>query len=70
VEALLEQLEKANQRYGSVASIPAAIIRALRMSQLIKENGKGLPPCPQCSQGTIRQENCLLCRHCGWTKCS
>jgi ribonucleoside-diphosphate reductase alpha chain len=70
VEALLEQLEKANQRYGSVASIPAAIIRALRMSQLVKENGNGLPPCPQCSQGTIRQENCLVCRHCGWTKCS
>ncbi|ALA57982.1 adenosylcobalamin-dependent ribonucleoside-diphosphate reductase [Nitrospira moscoviensis] len=70
VEALLEQLEKANQRYGSVASIPAAIIRALRMSQLVKDNGNGLPPCPQCSQGTIRQENCLICRHCGWTKCS
>ncbi|MGE3152091.1 MAG: adenosylcobalamin-dependent ribonucleoside-diphosphate reductase [Nitrospiraceae bacterium] len=70
VEALLEQLEKANQRYGSVASIPAAIIRALRMSQLVKENGNGLPPCPQCGQSTIRQENCLVCRQCGWTKCS
>jgi ribonucleoside-diphosphate reductase alpha chain len=29
------------------------------------------PLCPKCSQpGLVKQDGCMTCRHCGWSKCS
>jgi len=66
VKKLLSQLEKANGKYGSVSSIPAAIIRAFRMLGI---NGGPGESCPDCGSILILQEGCIKCITCGYTKC-
>ncbi len=64
---LLGQLEKANRKYGHVASIPAAVVRAFRK---IGMNGKGsLEMCPDCQGVLVLEEGCIKCHTCGFTKC-
>jgi len=43
IETLLSQLEKANRKYGSVVSIPAAMVRAFRMVGLSGGQQEELP---------------------------
>ncbi len=65
VEKLLSQLEKANKKYGSVASVPSAIIRAFRMLDL----GALRETCPDCGGVLVLEEGCIKCLSCGFTKC-
>lgn len=65
VKKLISQLEKANQKYGSVASIPAAIIRAFRMIGINSHEES----CPDCSGVLVLEEGCVKCLTCGYSKC-
>ncbi|MEM7827726.1 MAG: adenosylcobalamin-dependent ribonucleoside-diphosphate reductase [Candidatus Aenigmatarchaeota archaeon] len=64
--SLLSQLEKANKKYGSVSSIPSAILRAFRM---IGINGKTEDSCPDCGGILVLEEGCVKCLSCGYSKC-
>jgi ribonucleoside-diphosphate reductase alpha chain len=66
VKKLLSQLEKANRKYGSVSSIPAALIRAFRMLGI---DGNKVENCPDCSGVLVLEEGCIKCLTCGYTKC-
>jgi ribonucleoside-diphosphate reductase alpha chain len=66
VKKLLSQLEKANRKYGSVSSIPAALIRAFRMLGI---DGSQIENCPDCSGVLVLEEGCIKCLTCGYTKC-
>lgn len=67
LEKLLKQLEGANRKYGSVATIPAAILRAFRMVQ--HEGHPADSTCPKCAGVVVYQEGCLKCLSCGWSRC-
>lgn len=66
IEILLSQLEKANRKYGSVASVPAAMIRAFRMVGL---SGGQQESCPDCGGVIVLEEGCLKCLTCGFSMC-
>ncbi|GIW56213.1 MAG: hypothetical protein KatS3mg082_2617 [Nitrospiraceae bacterium] len=71
LDKLLKQLEGANRKYGSVATIPAAILRAFRMVTTPEMSGD-LPAieCPKCQGPVAMQEGCWKCTAgCGWSKC-
>jgi ribonucleoside-diphosphate reductase alpha chain len=61
---LTSQLEKANMKYGSVVSVPYALVRAFR---LLGVNGEA--KCPDCGGGLTAEEGCLKCHSCGFSKC-
>jgi ribonucleoside-diphosphate reductase alpha chain len=65
LSSLLGQLERANQKYGSVVSPVYAVMRAFR---LLGMNGNG-NKCPDCGAGLMSQEGCLKCPACGYSKC-
>jgi ribonucleoside-diphosphate reductase alpha chain len=66
IEILLSQLEKANRKYGSVVSVPAAMIRAFRMVGL---SGGQEESCPDCGGVVVLEEGCLKCLTCGFSIC-
>lgn len=61
---LTSQLEKANTKYGSVVSVPYALVRAFR---LLGVNGEA--KCPDCGAKLIPEEGCLKCHSCGFSRC-
>lgn len=61
---LTSQLEKANTKYGSVVSVPYALVRAFR---LLGVNGEA--KCPDCGASLVPEEGCLKCHSCGFSKC-
>jgi len=61
---LTSQLEKANMKYGSVVSVPYALVRAFR---LLGVNGEA--KCPDCGGRLFPEEGCLKCHYCGFSKC-
>jgi ribonucleoside-diphosphate reductase alpha chain len=66
LEKLLKQLDGANRKYGSVSTIPAAILRAFRTLEPTKQTDAA---CPKCTGVLVLQEGCLKCLSCGWSKC-
>ncbi len=67
------------QNGGLVLSIPDAIARVLEKRYLTREGqprtGKteqslGGEKCPECGQRVSFEEGCLICRFCGYNKCS
>ncbi|OQA95294.1 MAG: Ribonucleoside-diphosphate reductase NrdZ [Spirochaetes bacterium ADurb.Bin218] len=64
LKSLLEQLEKANTKFGSIVSPVYAVLRAFRMLGM---NGYG--DCPECGNSLIAEEGCLKCFSCGYSKC-
>jgi ribonucleoside-diphosphate reductase alpha chain len=66
LEKLLKQLEGANRKYGSISTIPAAILRAFRMLE-----AESMPAieCPKCQGPVALQSGCWTCTVCGWSKC-
>jgi len=64
LKSLLDQLEKANTKFGSVISPVYAVLRAFR---LLGMNGHG--KCPDCGGSLTPQEGCLKCFSCGYSKC-
>jgi len=65
LKRLLEQLEAANEKFGSVVSPVYAIVRAFRILGL---NG-GSQKCPECGNVLVSEEGCLKCHSCGFSKC-
>jgi ribonucleoside-diphosphate reductase alpha chain len=66
LDRLLKQLDGANRKYGSVATIPAAILRAFRLTQ---DGARADLACPKCQGEVVVAEGCVKCRVCGWSKC-
>jgi len=66
VKKILSQPEKVNRKYGSVSSIPAALIRAFRMLGI---DGNQIENCPDCSEVLILEEGCTKCLTSRYTKC-
>jgi ribonucleoside-diphosphate reductase alpha chain len=63
---LLQQIEDANKKYGSVVSPTYAILRAFRKLDI---NGGSLEACPECGGPLAVQEGCQKCVACGFSKC-
>jgi len=61
---LTHQLERANAKYGSVVSVPYALVRAFRF---LGVNGEG--KCPDCGGELVAEEGCEKCYRCGFTRC-
>ena len=62
---LLQQIEDANKKYGSVVSPTYAILRAFRKLDV---NGSH-ETCPECGSVLVVQEGCQKCEGCGFSKC-
>lgn len=67
VSFTVHQLEKVR---GDMMSFSRAIARTLKKYILDGTSVKG-ESCPKCSSESslVRQEGCVVCRACGWTKC-
>lgn len=63
---LLQQIEDANKKYGSVVSPTYAILRAFRKLDI---NGGSFEKCPECWGTLALQEGCQKCMTCGYSKC-
>ncbi len=63
---LLQQIEDANKKYGSVVSPTYAILRAFRKLDI---NGGSKEACPECGGALTLQEGCQKCVACGFSKC-
>jgi ribonucleoside-diphosphate reductase alpha chain len=63
---LLQQIEDANKKYGSVVSPTYAILRAFRKLDM---NGVSPEICPECGSTITIQEGCQKCLACGFAKC-
>jgi ribonucleoside-diphosphate reductase alpha chain len=63
---LLQQIEDANKKYGSVVSPTYAILRAFRKLDM---NGGSAEVCPECWGALALQEGCQKCTSCGYSKC-
>ncbi len=62
---LLQQIEDANKKYGSVVSPTYAILRAFRKLDM---NGSH-ETCRECGGVLVVQEGCQKCISCGFSKC-
>ena len=62
---IVQQLEKSD---GNIFSFNHAIAKVLKkyIKDGIKENGQS---CPNCGGDMVRQEGCVVCKNCGWSKC-
>jgi hypothetical protein len=66
---IVDQLEKVGERQHDLNSFAKSVARALKKYIPDGTNQKG--QCQECkSEGLIRQDGCILCRSCGWSKCS
>lgn len=63
---LLQQIEDANKKYGSVVSPTYAILRAFRKLDM---SGGSAEACPECGGDLALQEGCQKCVACGFSKC-
>ena len=66
IQFVVQQLEKSD---GTINSFNKAMARVLKkyIQDGTREQGA---TCPQCNQESmIRQEGCISCSSCGWTKC-
>jgi ribonucleoside-diphosphate reductase alpha chain len=63
---LLQQIEDANKKYGSVVSPTYAIMRAFRKLDM---NGSSNETCLECGGALVLQEGCQKCMACGFSKC-
>lgn len=61
---------------GAVLSVPDGVARALGEYYLVEESAyeaRNLPvigACPECGSGLTRQEGCVVCHSCGYSKCN
>jgi ribonucleoside-diphosphate reductase alpha chain len=66
IEFVVHQLEKTK---GDLASLSKVLARTLK--KYIKDGTKVTgEECPECKNGNIqRDDGCIVCRDCGWSKC-
>jgi ribonucleoside-diphosphate reductase alpha chain len=61
---------------NAVLSVPDGVARAMSEHYLVGESlldTRELPiigACPDCGSGLTRQEGCVVCHSCGYSKCS
>lgn len=65
---IVKQLEKVGERQQELHSFARSVVRALK--KYIPDGTKESGQCPECeSESLIRQEGCMQCLTCGWSKC-
>ena len=65
IHMVVQQLEKVR---GEMTCLAKSMARALK--KYIPNGAKEEGACPECSSGgLIRQEGCITCTQCGWSKC-
>jgi ribonucleoside-diphosphate reductase alpha chain len=61
-----------NKVLSCADGIAKAILHAIGKDE--KQPAQATPvhmgACPKCGAGTIREANCVVCKSCGWDKCS
>ena len=61
---------------NAILSVPDGVAKAMGEHYLVEENSaeaRELPiigACPDCASGLTRQEGCVVCHSCGYSKCS
>ena len=61
---------------NAVLSVPDGVARAMGEHYLVEDGTRekeSLPvigACPDCSGGLTKQEGCIVCHSCGYSKCS
>jgi ribonucleoside-diphosphate reductase alpha chain len=61
---------------NAVLSVPDGVARSMAEHYLVEDGpaeSKSLPvigACPECSGGLTKQEGCVVCHSCGYSKCS
>ena len=61
---------------SAVLSVPDGVARSMAEHYLVEDGpaeAKNLPiigACPDCGSGLTRQEGCVVCHSCGYSKCS
>ncbi|MDQ3302297.1 MAG: vitamin B12-dependent ribonucleotide reductase [Actinomycetota bacterium] len=61
---------------NAVLSVPDGVARSMAEHYLVEDNpaeARNLPvigACPECSGGLTKQEGCVVCHSCGYSKCS
>jgi ribonucleoside-diphosphate reductase alpha chain len=61
---------------NAILSVPDGVAKAMGEHYLVEENpaeARNLPiigACPDCASGLTRQEGCVVCHSCGYSKCS
>jgi ribonucleotide reductase alpha subunit len=65
---IVRQLEKVGEKQAEMHSFARSITRALK--KYIPDGTKEKGVCEECgAESLIRQEGCLSCNNCGWSKC-
>jgi ribonucleoside-diphosphate reductase alpha chain len=66
IHSIVQQLEKVK---GDMQSFSKSVSRALKtyIPDGTEEKGE---QCPECKSKLVRQQGCIQCLGCGWTKCS
>ncbi len=62
---IVKQLERTD---GDIYDFAKSISRSLK--KYIEDGTKDGDICPDCSNELIRESGCVVCKSCGWTKCS
>jgi ribonucleoside-diphosphate reductase alpha chain len=65
---IVRQLEKVGERQTEMNSFARSVARALK--KYIPDGTKESSACPECTANSlVRQEGCVVCTSCGWSKC-
>ena len=67
VHRVVQQLEKVGERYHDLQGFCRGLARALK--KYIPDGTEEEDKCPQCMASLIRQDGCVQCNSCGWTRC-
>ena len=64
---VVKQLEKVGGRQTEIHTFAKCLSRVLK--KYIPDGTETGDTCPECSEKTIRENGCITCRGCGWSKC-
>jgi len=70
VDEVIKQLDRSS---GSMFDLPAQLSKLFKgfLGETGQEAQISKEPCPDCADGFLRyEEGCMVCKSCGWSKCS
>ena len=68
IHRVVKQLEKVGEKQSDIHSFSRSVARALK--GYIPDGTQDDELCPECQTKTIRQQGCIACPNCQWSKCS
>ncbi len=73
LERYLERSGRATNGNGNGHATPTAVARAAAENDEFRGPGamaaRPMSTCPDCGGPVIHENACLVCKHCGWSKC-